>query len=76
MASMLLMLILTIGITLRTKHDPSYFYVPHVLCYYCESSDHDADTCPYDDVVDATCAGVEKVINELTDIRDYEKENC
>ena len=38
-----------------------------VLCDYCESSNHDILTCPYHAYVDATCASVEKKINELTD---------
>jgi len=40
--------------------------VPLVLCDYCESSDHDVHACPYHAYVDATCASVEKKINELT----------
>jgi len=38
-----------------------------VLCDYCESSDHDVLTCPFRAYIDATCASVEKKINELTD---------
>ena len=36
------------------SHDPSHSYFAHVLCYYCESSDHDVQTCPYHDCMDAT----------------------
>ena len=36
------------------SHDSSHSYFPHVLCYYCESSDHDVHTCPYRDCMDAT----------------------
>ena len=38
-----------------------------VLCDYCESSDHDAHTCPYRAYVDATFACFEKKINKMTD---------
>jgi len=41
--------------------------MPPVLCNYCESSYHDSCKCPYRAYVDATCASVEKKINELTD---------
>jgi len=37
-----------------------------VLCAYCESSCHDAYSCPYCNYVDATCASVEQRINALT----------
>jgi len=40
--------------------------VPPVLCDYCGSSYHDACNCRYHDYVDATCASVEKKINEIT----------
>jgi len=38
-----------------------------VLDDSCESSNHDVLTCPYRSYVDATCASMEKKINELTD---------
>jgi len=40
--------------------------MPPILCDCCESSDHDAHTCPFYAYVDATCARFEKKINELT----------
>ena len=46
---------------------PSYSCVLPILCKYCESSYHDACNCPYRDYVDATCASVEKTLNEMTD---------
>jgi len=48
------------------SHEPFYSCVPPVLCEYCESSGHDACNCPYHEYVDATCASVEKTINEMT----------
>ena len=41
--------------------------MPHVLCDYCESPDHDAYTCPYREYIDVTCASFEKKINDMTD---------
>ena len=38
-----------------------------VLCEYCNSSNHNACTCPYRAYVDATCASFAKTINELID---------
>ena len=38
-----------------------------IWCNYCESSAHDACSCPYCDYFNAQCASVEKKINELTD---------
>jgi len=49
------------------SYDPSYSFVPPVLCDYYVSSDLDACTYPYCDYVDATCANIEKKINELAD---------
>ena len=49
------------------SHDPSDSYLPSVLCNYCESFDHAACHCPYRAYVDATCASIERKINELTD---------
>ena len=49
------------------SYGPSYSCVLLVLYDYCESSDHDAHTCPYRAYVDATCASFEKKINQLTD---------
>ena len=37
------------------SYDPSHYYMPHILCNYCESSDHDAHICPYRAYVDTTC---------------------
>ena len=28
-------------------NDPYYYYMPPILCDYCESSDHDCHTCPF-----------------------------
>ena len=47
-------------------YDPSYSYMPPVLCDYCESPYHDASTCPYREYVDATCASFEKKLNDMT----------
>ena len=44
-------------------YDPSYSYMPPVLCDYCESPSHDVSTCPYR----ATCARLEKKIDDMTD---------
>ena len=41
--------------------------MPLVLCGHCWSSNHDACNCPYRDYVDASCARVEKMINDMTD---------
>jgi len=41
--------------------------MPPVLCNFCESSDHDAHTCPFHAYVDTTCTSFEKKINEMTD---------
>ena len=41
--------------------------MPPVLCDYCASFDHDVHSCPYRAYVNATCASVEKKINQLTD---------
>jgi len=41
--------------------------VSPVLCNYYESSNRDACNCPYHNYVDATCASVEKRINDMTD---------
>jgi len=41
--------------------------MPPILRDYCESPDHDAHICPYRAYVDATCAGFEKKINDITD---------
>ena len=49
------------------SYDPSYSYMPPVLCIYCESSYHDARTCVFRAYVDATCASFEKKINDMTD---------
>ena len=49
------------------SYGPSYSCMPPILCDYCESSGHDAHTCPYRAYVYATCAGFEKKINELID---------
>jgi len=49
------------------SYDPSYYYMPPILCDYCESTNHDAHTCPHHAYVDATCASLEKKINEMTD---------
>jgi len=49
------------------SYDPSYSCVPLILCDYCESSDHDACTCPFRDYVDAIYASFEVKINQLTD---------
>jgi len=49
------------------SYDPPYSRVPTVLCDYCESSDHDAYTCPFRAYVVATCASFEKKINDMTD---------
>ena len=38
-----------------------------VLCDYCEPSDHGVLSCPFRTYIDATCASVEKKINELND---------
>jgi len=46
--------------------DPSYSFVPPLLCDYCESSNHDVHTCSYGDYVDATWASAEKMLNEMT----------
>ena len=43
-------------------YDPSQSYMPPVLCDYCESPYHDVSTCSYR----ATCATLEKKINEMT----------
>jgi len=48
------------------SYDPSYASVPPVLCAYCESSYHDAYSCPYCNYVDATCASIEQRLNALT----------
>ena len=45
------------------SYDPSYSYMPPVLCDYCESPSHDVSTCPYR----ATCARLEKKIDDMTD---------
>ena len=45
----------------------THFTLLPILCYYCESSDHDAHTCPYRAYVDATCASFEKKINDMID---------
>jgi len=59
------------------SHDPSHYYMPPILCEYCESSDHDAHTCPFRAYLDATCASFEKKINEMTDqMIDDESKNC
>jgi len=34
------------------SNDPYCYYMPHVLCDYCESSYHDAHTCPFCAYVD------------------------
>ena len=47
-------------------YDPSYSYMPPVLCDYCESPYHDASTCPYREYVDATCASFEKKLTDMT----------
>ena len=52
---------------LMDSHDASHSYLPCVLCNYCESSDHAAFHCPCRAYVDATCASVERKINELAD---------
>jgi len=49
------------------SHDSFYSYVPPILCYYCEFFYHDACNYPFHDYVDATCARLGKMINELTD---------
>ena len=49
------------------SYDPSYSYMPPVLCNYCESPNHDTHTCPFHAYIDATCASFEKKINEMTD---------
>lgn len=49
------------------SYDPSFSFVAPVLCDYCESSDHDVHNCPYRDYIDASCASVEKKINDMTD---------
>ena len=41
--------------------------MPLVFCEYCDSSDHDACNCPYREYINATCASVEKKINDMTD---------
>jgi len=48
------------------SRDPSCYYMLPVLCNYCESSGHDAHTCPFRACVDATCASFDKKINEMT----------
>ena len=37
------------------------------LCDRCESSAHDAWNCPYRDYIDATCASVEKMMDDMID---------
>ena len=49
------------------SYGPFYSCVLPILCDYCESSDHDAHTCPYCAYVDATCASFDKKINDMTD---------
>jgi len=49
------------------SYDPSYSCMPPIFCDYCDSSNHDTCHCLYHDYVGATCASVEKKINELTD---------
>ena len=49
------------------SYDSYDYYVPLVLCDYCESPDHDTYTCPYREYIDATCASFEKKINIMTD---------
>ena len=49
------------------SYDSYNSYMPHVLCDYCESPDHDAHICPYHAYVDATCASFEKKINAMID---------
>ena len=48
---------------LLDSYDPCYAFV---WCDYCESSAHDACTCPYRDF-DAQCASMEKRLDDLTD---------
>ena len=38
-----------------------------VLSEYCDSSNHDTCNCPHHGCIDATCASIEKTINELID---------
>ena len=45
---------------------PSYPSMPHILCDYGESSNHDSCKCPYRDYIGATCAIVGKMIKEMT----------
>jgi len=49
------------------SYDSSYSYTSPILCDYCESSNHDADSCPYRNYIGATCASLGKKINKLTD---------
>jgi len=49
------------------SYDPYHSYVSPIFCDYCKSSNHASCNCPYHAYVDATCASVEKKINELTD---------
>ena len=49
------------------SHDPSYSSVSLVWREYYDSYDRDTCNYPYRAYVDATCASVEKKINELTD---------
>ena len=49
------------------SNDSFHSYMLPVLCDYCESSNHDARTCPFRDYAHATCASFEKKINEMTD---------
>ena len=49
------------------SHDPSYSCMPSNLCDYCESSDHDTCNCLCHNYVDAKCASVEKMINDMND---------
>ena len=51
----------------RNLYHPYHSFVPPVLCDYCESSYHDTCTCPCWNYIDATCASVEKKINDMTD---------
>jgi len=49
------------------SYGPSYSCVLPILCDYCQSSSHDAQTCPYHAYVNATYESFQKKINEMTD---------